>query len=77
LSNQHVSGHIWESQIAQNDVEIAPVGQIDGLTAASGGDHFGPFYAQKHGKNLPDVGGIFNQKDSPSLQAHEMYFSVQ
>jgi hypothetical protein len=72
LSNQHVTGHIWEPQIAQDDVKITMVSQVDRLPTAAGCRHLGAFYAQKHGENLPNIGGVFNQENPPALKTHEI-----
>ena len=48
------------------------VSQVNGLAAAAGCRHLGAFYAQKHGENLPNIGGVFHQENPPALKTHEI-----
>src|ERR1051326_976400 len=70
LANEHVTGHVGQSEIAQDDVEM-PLGRgFERFAAVCGGHDVRALGAQQDGEDFTDVRGVFHHEDAESQQTY-------
>lgn len=64
LANQHVAGDVGQSEIAQNDVEMALGDELGRFAARSRCDDVRALGPQKDSEDVADVRGVFDHENA-------------
>src|SRR5688500_6484573 len=67
LPNQDIARNVGQSEIAEDDVEVAPASNLSGFPAGARGSDVGTLRTEQYREHLTDVRRIFNKQDSHTV----------